>query len=377
VDHEAPSWPRPCDVFVCRAGKRVTPRSARERTVSLAPSKETRKARAEPGPGATLKEEFTSVSQTNDAFEKADLGGVPLPGSGRTWQRFEALARWAEQDLSFGRLAEGHVDALAILAEAGKKPADSEATYGVWAARVRSGGTRARRELDGWHLSGTKPFCSGSVLIDRALVTADTDDGYQLFDISVPETVTAIHPHSWLAVGMAESLSETLDFGGPAIPGDRLVGEPGFYLERPGFWFGAVGVAACWYGGAKGLVDRLRASLEPSTSDAVAAELGYAVSHVSAMRRSLQGAAKEIDEDPRDTSGEARTRALEVRHAVHHAATEVLGHVASLGGARPLCHDREQAQRAADLYVYLAQHHGPHDAAELGRIAWESRTCHT
>ena len=30
---------------------------------------------------------------------------------------------------------------------------------------------------------------------------------------------------------------------------------------------------------------------------------------------------------------------------------------------------RTQAQRVADLYVYLAQYHGPHDANVLGHMA--------
>jgi hypothetical protein len=42
---------------------------------------------------------------------------LPLPASGKTGVRFAALSSWSAQDLSLGRLAEGHVDALAILAE--------------------------------------------------------------------------------------------------------------------------------------------------------------------------------------------------------------------------------------------------------------------
>ena len=91
---------------------------------------------------------------------------------------------------------------------------------------------------DGWHLAGAKPFCSGSTRIDRALVTAECDDGYRLFDISVAENVVGVHPGSWPAVGMADSLSDTLDFGGPPVPTSRAVGPPNFYLDRPGFWFG-------------------------------------------------------------------------------------------------------------------------------------------
>jgi hypothetical protein len=294
---------------------------------------------------------------------------LPLPGSGCTFDRFEALAAWAARDLSLGRLAEGHFDALAILAEAGLEPVDPTATYGVWAARSRTGGTTARHEPDGWHLSGEKSFCSGSGLLDRALVTADAADGYRLFDIDLATQVSSADPDSWPAVGMADSHSETVTFGGPAVPRAGAVGVPGFYLDRPGFWHGAIGVAACWYGGALGLVANLLRSLPPDSDDAVVGEVGHAVAHVGAMRRVLVAAADEIDEDPVDKRERARTNALVVRHAVHSGARQVLEHVAAAGGARPLCHDRDQGRRAADLYVYLAQHHGPHDAVAVGRSA--------
>ncbi len=294
---------------------------------------------------------------------------VPLPASGATAHRFAVLADFAEHDLALGRLVEGHLDALAILREAGMAPAHPDATYGVWAARSRHGGTLARLENDGWHLSGEKAFCSGSVLLDRALVTAETPDGYRLFDISVPLSVTEARAGSWPAVGMADSLSETLVFGGPPLSERCAIGPPGFYLQRPGFWFGATGVAACWWGGARGLVTRTVAALEATSSEGQLAELGYAVAHVDAMRGLLEWAGGEIDGDPSDSGSAARHRAMVTRHAVHHAAQQVLGHVAAAGGAGPLCHDGSQARRAADLLVYLAQYHGARDATVLGRTA--------
>jgi alkylation response protein AidB-like acyl-CoA dehydrogenase len=301
----------------------------------------------------------------------AGCGAVlPKPGSGNTPARFAALADWATRDLSLARLAEGHVDALAVLAEAGLEP-NPGATYGVWAARPPAGGASALQAADGWHLSGTKPFCSGSTHIDRALLTAECNDGYRLFDISVAENVVAVHPGSWPAVGMADSLSDTLDFGGPPVPTDRAVGPPDFYLERPGFWFGGTGVAACWFGGARGLVEHVLRSVGPQPSELVVVELGHAVAHIDLMRRALEQAAKEIDADPDDRTGRAKRRALVIRHAVHHGAQQVLAHSAAAGGARPLCLNSEQAQRAADLYVYLAQYHGPQDANVLGHMAGE------
>ena len=45
---------------------------------------------------------------------------LPEPGHGQTPQRWSALAALGRTDLTLARLAEGHVDALAILAEAGR-----------------------------------------------------------------------------------------------------------------------------------------------------------------------------------------------------------------------------------------------------------------
>ena len=133
-------------------------------------------------------------------------------------------------------------------------------------------------------------------------------------------------------------------------------------------------MAACWYGGAAGLVEHLRCTLDPQSSDLVVVDFGHAVAHVETMRRLLEEASQEIDADPSDQRGGARARAHVVRHAVHHGALRVLEHVGAAGGARPLCHDRGQGQRAADLYVYLAQHHGSADAHELGRSVLAGRT---
>ena len=58
---------------------------------------------------------------------------LPLPGSGRTAERWAAFALLAEEDLSLARLSEGHADALAILAELGG-PAPPAGRWGVWAA---------------------------------------------------------------------------------------------------------------------------------------------------------------------------------------------------------------------------------------------------
>jgi alkylation response protein AidB-like acyl-CoA dehydrogenase len=304
-------------------------------------------------------------------FVRSKAPSLPHPAEGCTWRRFQVLAELAARDLSLGRLAEGHADALSILREAGQPIPAPVSSYGVWAARAGRGetGTVATRVPGGWRLSGTKPYCSGSVHLDRALVTADAPDGYRLFDVSVAEQVVALTPGSWRAVGMADSESETLAFGGPVLPDSAAVGPPDFYLRRPGFWFGSVGVAACWYGGAKGLVDALLAALRDDAGDHALADVGRAVAIVSGLAAYLEHAANAIDADPFDGQGQGHRRALSVREVVHHGCLRALALVAAAGGAGPLCHDTAQARRAADLFVYLAQHHGGRDAAALGQIA--------
>ena len=301
------------------------------------------------------------------------FGQLPLPGHGATWERFEILASLAEEDLSLARLAEGHADALAILEESGRGNHHLGSSYGVWAARTGTGGVLAEPVPGGWRLRGSKPFCSGSGLLDRALVTAEAPDGYRLFDIATAEAVIDTIPDSWPAVGMADSASQTLTFGGAVISEDQAVGPPAFYIDRPGFWFGACGVAACWFGGARGLINAVVRSLASEPGDLVLAEIGKAACKLRTTRDALLGAAEAIDLDPEDRQGQAHARALAVRQIVHDGCEDILGRTAAAGGARPLCHDHTQARRAADLYVYLAQHHGGADAAHLGRMIVEGQ----
>jgi hypothetical protein len=126
-------------------------------------------------------------------------------------------------------------------------------------------------------------------------------------------------------------------------------------------------VAACWYGGAVGLVNELTEWIGPEPSELVLMDLGVAVSALEAMRHALKGAADDFDDDPTNERQRAKFRALVTRQVVHDSAYAVLEKVASAGGARPLCHDEAQSRRAADLYIYLSQHHGNADAAEIGR----------
>ena len=317
--------------------------------------------RASSWPGADAAAAFAHAVRTG----RLDL---PLPGSGRTNERWAVLAGLAEEDLSLARLAEGHTDALAILAELGVSPPPAGSRWGVWAAQPPGPGLIATRTGHGWRLDGTKQYCSGARSCTDALVTAAAPDGNRLFAVSTRDLSPV--PGSWPATGMAAS--DTLDIEFTNISA-RPAGEPGGYTGRPGFAHGGAGVAACWYGGARGVGRTLLAA-------AAGRDVGpHALAHLGAVdvalhtaRSALDAAAAGIDADPADREGGGKLRALRVRALVEATATEVMHRVGRALGAGPLSHDEEHSRRVADLTVYLRQHHAERDLAELGTLVADS-----
>ena len=292
---------------------------------------------------------------------------MPLPGSGATWQRFAAFADLAEEDLSLARLAEGHADAVAILAELGGPAADPGSRWGVWAANPPGPNVTARQRDGGWVLTGTKQYCSGARVCTHALVTAAAGDEARLFAVAVAD----LEPRddSWPATGMAGS--DTLDVGFPGIAAEP-VGPPGGYTGRPGFSHGGVGVAACWYGGARGVARVLaRAAAKRDVGPHALAHLGAIDIGLRTARAALAEAAGEIDADPGDLRGAGTLRALRVRALTEAVASDVLARTGRALGAGPLSHDESHSRAVADLTVYLRQHHAERDLARLGELIAE------
>jgi alkylation response protein AidB-like acyl-CoA dehydrogenase len=320
--------------------------------------------RAGAWPGAATAAAFAATAESGRL-------NLPLPGGGRTRERWAVLADLAEEDLSLARLAEGHADALAILAELGvlaSPPVGSR--WGVWAAQPPGLGLMASRTDGGWRLDGTKRYCSGAHSLSHALVTAAAPDGSRLFATSTEGLVPV--PGSWPATGMAAS--DTLDVKFTDVPAEP-VGGPGSYTGRPGFAHGGAGVAACWYGGARGVGRTLLAT-------AARRDVGpHALAHLGAVdialrtaRSALDEAAAEIDADPDDLKDGGWLRALRVRALVESVATEVMHRVGRALGAGPLSHDEAHSRRVADLTVYLRQHHAERDLAELGALVADRGT---
>jgi alkylation response protein AidB-like acyl-CoA dehydrogenase len=290
---------------------------------------------------------------------------LPLPGHGETRERFAALAALGSFDLAVARLAEAHTDAVAILAELGADPSPPGTLWGVWAAEPPDAVLRAEPGAHGWTVSGRKAWCSGAGILDAALVTAVADDGPRLLAVRLDQPGARPADDRWPAAALADSDTRSVDFeDAVATP----VGEPGGYLDRPGFWHGAAGVAAVWHGGAAGVAGALlRAARRRDPDELTLVAWGAVDVALGGSWAALTAAADTFDDDPTDATGRAAAVARRTRGAVEAAATLVVDRVGRALGPAPLAMDGEHARRVADLQLYIRQSHGDRDLLDLGR----------
>lgn len=293
---------------------------------------------------------------------------LPLPGGGATAERWRRLSRLTEIDVVAGRLAEAHTDAVAILAELAGPAPQPDVLWGVWAAEAPDATVTATSVGDRMVLDGTKAWCSGAGLCAWALVTARLDDGQRaLFAADLRDERAQPLAATWRNPGMADSDTRSVRFSSAPVV---QVGGPGDYLQRPGFWFGAIGVAACWLGAARAVAEPLYERAAAGTADPHAlAHLGAVDAALTGAGATLAAAACRVDGDPLNRSGQAELVARRVRAVIEAAAEEAIVRTGRALGPGPLCLDGDHARRVADLTVYLRQSHAERDLEALGAQA--------
>ncbi|UQX88833.1 hypothetical protein M6D93_02245 [Jatrophihabitans telluris] len=303
-------------------------------------------------------------------------GELPLPGKGQTLQRWQFLAAVAAEDVGLVKLVESHADALAILAELGAPAPAADTSWAVWAAeppsarlRVSSPQPPASGVSSAVTVSGRKAWCSGGPWLTHALVTAWTADERQcLVAIRLDHDGVSVTDEGWAAVGMGRVPSGDVLFDD--VPA-TLVGAPGDYVDRAGFWHGGAGVAACWFGGVVPFVAALAGAVDSRDDPHSAAHFGAIDVSATSVGALLRATASWIDENP---SAPAMIAALRAREAAEQHVQLVLGRAGRALGAGPLCRDPDLAQRFADLAVFVRQSHAERDLATLGRaVAHEHR----
>lgn len=293
-----------------------------------------------------------------------DLGVLMLADAPNVLDHWEALATLAAHDVGAARIVEPHLDALSMLRDAGVTTHGGDdiaaLTWGVFAAEGGDEPLTAVESRGGVVLTGVKPWCSLANRLDAALVTArvDGDDHRSLFAARLGSAI-AVDDGAWVARGLVDIPSGPVRFiAAAATP----VGEPGWYLHRSGFWWGAVAVAACWFGGAIGIARAVHAAAAAAPNPHLLAHLGAIDDLLHSARCALAEAAEAVvlaNADPRLT-------AKRVRSAVARACDEIIDRAHRALGPAPLALDAAHAKRVADLQLYVRQHHAERDQASLG-----------
>lgn len=319
-----------------------------------------------------LRAELTSAAPDPRAILRRapDVVAELRPAAGTTLlSLWEGLAALGSLDLTVARTLEPHLDALTILEEAAI-PADrfpADATWGVFAAEGRGTRLTASPSADGsWVLSGRKPWCSLAGILSHALVTAWTSPTERrLFAVALRSPRVRVESGTWVSRGLENVVSSAVDFDdAPAVP----VGEDGWYLRRPGFAQGGIGVSAVWWGAASSLANRVHAACSERTPDQIALyHLGRCEMRLHATGTLLAATARDLDADPPREASEAWPTALRVRGTVHEACEATLEAVGSVLGPGPLTQDEVCSRMVADLRIYAQQHKPERDVAGLGQ----------
>lgn len=294
-----------------------------------------------------------------------ELGeSMPTPGSPGTRTLWDTLARCGSVDLTVTRALEPHLDAVAILRQAGI-PVPGGSVFGVYAAEGPAGRLSATPSGDRWQLDGIKPWCSLAADVTHALLTAWVDDERRgLFLVDMRHDGVRVEDAHWASSGLSLIPSGPVRMDAVlALP----VGEPQWYLSRPGFAWGGIGVAAIWYGAAVGIVQQMLGAAGRRTPDDVALmHLGACDSALGAARAVLREAAADVAAGG-VPEGSEWPYAVRVRDVCAQTVETVLRHADHSMGPAPLTADENYARLVDDVRVYVRQHHAERDQITLGR----------
>jgi alkylation response protein AidB-like acyl-CoA dehydrogenase len=192
--------------------------------------------------------------------EAGGLGlGTAPDGAGALAAVLTALGRG---NLAVGRLYEGHVNAVRLLARYGteaqvrRAAADAAAglLFGLW---VTDGAVDGLRAGPDGRLRGGKAFCSGAGHAGRAIVTIETmdDEGVAQTRLAFVSTDGAVASRlAGRLHGMRAACTGLVSFEGGQVGAGDWLGPPGAYLQEPDFSAGAWRTSAVTCGGLAALV---------------------------------------------------------------------------------------------------------------------------
>ena len=306
-----------------------------------------------------------AVSSAKNATSKVDTTNAQnnkqasRPNQSNTLIRWQVLAYVSSLDLTLAKWFESHLDALSILHEVGY----DKAPQGLWAVWAAEGHPDPIRYTEG-KISGSKAWCSGANLVDYGLMTYRDELGQaQLLMVNMHQCGIDIDNNAWQAVGMQATDTATLYFHEV----DAInVGTPNAYLERVGFWHGAAGVAACWFGAAACIANYLITAYQHKPNDYKAMYLGQISTALAVTQQYFYHVADLIESKPQQNH-ELAIRQL--RANVEQVARQVMETVGQALGSAPFCGNAHFARLTVDLAVFIRQSHGAFDLQKIGELS--------
>ncbi len=288
---------------------------------------------------------------------------MPQPFTQQTAERLMKLYEVGREDLSLAKMCEAHWDALGILAEA-NHTIHHDCIYGVWASEIPGSLLKLTKQGKKYFLSGKKMFCSGAGLVDRALITAFSNHSIMIdLDLKNNSDHVKIKKDAWYTNAFKKTSTASITFENIPVDPASIIEEANWYVTRKGFWPGALGPAACWAGGAAGLVDYAKNNKrnDPHTLS----HLGAMSANSWTMESILKSAGHSVDKANLDPI-KLHELALMARHQIEQLSTDTLRRFARAYGPFPLACHEDISQRYQELDLFLRQNHAERDLESLG-----------
>lgn len=205
-----------------------------------------------------------------DLFKKLDLLTICIPKNynGKAWgingnnqKLLHMLRLVGRADLSVGRIFEGHLNGLLLIERYGNQKqkeryyndAKEGKLFSVWNTESSPDGVTLSSNLK---LKGSKIFCSGGLNIQRPLITAKSNNGWQMIVLDSENLLHLKEDWSlWKPLGMQASVSSRIDFTGIQLQKNQLLGSLDNYSQEPMFSGGAIRFAAVQLGGAEAVAN--------------------------------------------------------------------------------------------------------------------------
>lgn len=198
----------------------------------------------------------------------ARLGGTGLVAPEGVAALLAVLRTIGGADLSVGRLYEGHVNAVGLVARFGTprqlerlaEEVRAGGMSGVWNAEGAEPAALVP-EGPGWRLEGRKILASGVGSVSRPLVPV-ARDGATIMTLPRLAPGERADLSRWTAQGMRSTATGTVDLEGLPIGPEEVVGQDDDYRRQPTFFGGAWRFCAVQLGAVERLLDLYRAELQ-------------------------------------------------------------------------------------------------------------------